>query len=360
MEEWLMIKKNVFVVGLGLGGSRVGCDFQQKNYGSYLINGSLQDNKTLPDAKNMLVLEGYDGLAGDRSLAFEALKNNKAILQKVMSIEEKVILLVATGGGTTGSGCITHLANIICGKLPDKIVCACLMMPKADEPIQKRLNAYNTAKELMEIPEMGALIFINNEACDSELNKINYNLVNMLDAFFSDDSSSNVSNFDDSEKLKMLSDHGAFIIAMRSDKADPQDTSKIKKVSTQDMINSLTANNIFLPINNDGIVAHIGIINQKDNHIDEKEIVTATGIPENIFTGNNGNVNIVCASGLGFPTEYIAKMGRKAIEEQKQRLEKKKSSGILDDLEELENELPEQKPVSKRREISFDLLRELD
>ena len=85
-----------------------------------------------------------------------------------------------------------------------------------------------------------------------------------------------------------------------------------------------------------------------------------SGIPENIFTGNNGNVNIVCASGLGFPTEYIAKMGRKAIEEQKQRLEKKKSSGILDDLEELENELPEQKTVNKRREISFDLLRELD
>ena len=89
-----MIKKDVFVVGIGLGGSRVGCDFQQKNYGSYLINGSLQDNKTLPDAKNMLVLEGYDGLAGDRSLAFEALKNNKDILQKVMGIEEKVILQI--------------------------------------------------------------------------------------------------------------------------------------------------------------------------------------------------------------------------------------------------------------------------
>lgn len=355
-----MIKKNVFVIGIGLGGSRVGCDFQQKNYSSYLINGSLQDNKTLPDVKNMLVLDGYDGLAGDRSLAFEALKNNKPILQKVMKIEEKVILLVATGGGTTGSGCITHLANIICGKLPDKIVCACLMMPKADEPIQKRLNAYNTAKELMEIPEMGALIFISNEACDSELNKINYNLVNMLDAFFSDDSSSNVSNFDDSEKLKMLSDHGAFVIAMRSDKTDPQDAGKVKKVSTQEMINSLTANNIFLPINDDKVVAHIGIINQKDNHMDEKEIEKAVGVPENIFIGNNGNVNIVCASGLGFPTEYIAGMGKKAIEEQKKRIEKKKSTNLLDDLEELENELPVQKPVSKRREISFDLLRELD
>ena len=332
-----MIKKDVFVVGIGLGGSRVGCDFQQKNYGSYLINGSLQDNKTLPDARNMLVLEGYDGLAGDRSLAFEALKNNKDILQKVMGIEEKVILLVATGGGTTGSGCITHLANIICGKLPDKIVCACLMMPKEDEPIQKRLNAYNTAKELMEIPEIGALLFVNNNACDSDLNKINYNLVNMLDAFFSDDSSSNVSNFDDSEKLKMLSDHGAFVIAMRSDKSDPQEAGKIKKVST-----------------------HIGIINQKDNHMDEKEIEKAVGIPENIFTGNNGNVNIVCMSGMGFPTEYIASMGKKAIDEQKQRLEKKRSTNLLDDLEVLETETLIQKPMNKRREISFDLLRELD
>ena len=87
------------------------------------------------------------------------------------------------------------------------------MMPRMDEPIQKRINAYNTAKELMEIPEMGALILVNNEACDSNLDKINFNLVNMLDAFFTDNSSSNVSNFDDSEKMKMLSDNGSFVIA---------------------------------------------------------------------------------------------------------------------------------------------------
>ena len=52
-----MIKNDVFVIGIGLGGERVGYDFQQRNYSSYLINGSGQDNKTLPDAKNMLVLE---------------------------------------------------------------------------------------------------------------------------------------------------------------------------------------------------------------------------------------------------------------------------------------------------------------
>ena len=357
-----MIKNDVFVVGIGLGGERVGYEFQQRNYPTYLINGSGQDNKTLPEAKDVLVLEGYDGLAGDRSLAFKALKNNRGILQKVISIEKKVILLVATGGGTTGSGCITHLADILCEKCPDKIICACIMMPRMDEPIKKRLNAYDTAKELLDIPEMGGIIFVNNEACDSDLNKINYNLVNMLDAFFTDDSSSSVSNFDDSEKLKMLSDHGAFVIAMRSDKADPQDTSKLKKVSTQDMINALTAKNIFLPISNSGVVTHIGIINQKDNHIDEKEIVNAIGTPENIFTGNNGNINIVCVSGLEFPTEYIANMGKKAIKEQKQRLERKKSSNLLDDLEELKIEIEntDKKPANRRRKISLDLLNELE
>ena len=159
----------------------------------------------------------------------------------------------------------------------------------------------------------------------------------------------------------MLSDNGAFVIAMRSsNKADSQDDNK--KGNTQDMINSLTASNIFLPIGNEQIVSHIGIINQRDNHIDEKEIVKAVGTPENIFTGNNGTVNIVCASGLGFPTEYIADMGKKAVEEQKQRIEKKKSSNLLDDLEELEieNEIPVKKAQNKRKQVSLDLLRELD
>lgn len=351
-----MIKNDVAVVGIGLGGSRVGCDFQHRNYNSYLINGSSQDNRTLPDAKNVLVLEGYDGLAGNRDLAYEALTNNKDILKKVRSLEEKVILFAATGGGTTGSGCLPYLCDMMC-QLPDKIVCAVLMMPRPDEPIQKRLNAYNAAKELMEIPEMGAIIFVNNEA-NTDLDKINFHLVNMLDAFFTDDSASNTANFDDSEKLKMLSDHGTFIISMRCDNKMEAN----EKVTTQDMINALTAKNIFLPINNDGIVSHIGIINQKDNHIDEQEIVKAIGNPENIFVGNNGSANIVCASGCGFPVEYISNLGRKALGEQKERIQKRKSFAILDDLEEVkdENPLPINTKTSKRRQISFDLMRELD
>lgn len=349
-----MIKNDVAVIGIGLAGQTVGYDFQQKNYYSLLINGSVQDNRTLPDAKNIMVLEGYDGLAGNRELALEALKKNKHIVKKITEIEQKIILAIASGGGTTGSGSITHVCSIACNN-PDKIVCAVLLMPRPDESIKKRINAYNTAKELMEIPEMGAIIFVNNDS-NSDLKAINKNLVNMLDAFFSDNSSSSGSNFDDSEKMKMLKDNGAFVIAMLADKKLQN-----KIVTTQDMVNALTAKNIFLPINNDGVVNNIGIINQRDNHIDEQEIISAIGIPENIFIGNNGTVNIACASGLGFPVEYISSLGKKAIVEQKERMSKRKSLSLLDDLE-MEEKInePVQKPVNKRRQITLDLLQELN
>ena len=85
-----MIKKEVAVIGLGLAGETVGYGFQQRNYHTLLINGSEQDNQTISSAKNVLVLRGYDGLAGDRNLALEALKNNIDIVKKIKEIEQKL------------------------------------------------------------------------------------------------------------------------------------------------------------------------------------------------------------------------------------------------------------------------------
>ena len=81
-----MLKDKATVIGIGLAGETVGMDFQIRNYTSYLMNGSTQDNQTLTGAKNIMVLEGYDGLAGDRSLALEALKKNAPILKKLSEI----------------------------------------------------------------------------------------------------------------------------------------------------------------------------------------------------------------------------------------------------------------------------------
>lgn len=349
-----MLKKEIAIIGLGLAGQTVAYGFQKKNYPTYLINGSAQDNSTLSGAKNVLVLDGYDGLAGQREFAYEALKNNKTILRKISQIEQKIVVCIASGGGSTGSGSIPLICDILAAD-PEKVIVPILLMPRRDEPIQKRLNAYNVAKEISETEGIGATIFVNNESYDS-LQQINSRLISMLDAFFTDNSHSLGANFDDSEKEKMLKDKGAFVIAMLSDK-----NTDTQAVSTEDMIQSLTAKNIFLPINNDGVVSNIGIINQGRNKMDEHEIVNAVGTPENIFVGYNGSVNIACLSGLSYPIEYIKNLGESAITEQKQRMDRRKSLSLLDDLEEVAEPVvavSEKKSASKRKRITLDMLRE--
>ena len=123
----------------------------------HIINGSEQDNRTIPDAKNVLILEGYDGLAGDRSLALEALQRNKQILKTISEIEQKIVLCVASGGGSTGSGNLPYICDILAAD-SERIVVPIVLMPRKDEPIQKRLNAYNLAKELMDTDGIGAII----------------------------------------------------------------------------------------------------------------------------------------------------------------------------------------------------------
>ena len=264
------------------------------------------------------------------------------------------MVCIASGGGSTGSGSIPLICDILAAD-PEKVIVPVLLMPRKDEPIQKRLNAYNVAKEISETEGIGATIFINNESYDS-LQQINSRLICMLDAFFTDNSHSLGANFDDSEKEKMLKDKGAFVIAMLSN-----NNTDNQAVSTEDMIQSLTAKNIFLPINNDGVVSNIGIINQGRNKMDEHEIVNAVGTPENIFIGYNGSVNIACLSGLSYPIEYIKNLGQSAITEQKQRMDRRKSLSLLDDLEEVAEPVvavPEKKSTSKRKRITLDMLRE--
>mgnify|MGYP004722580299 FL=1 len=75
-----MLKDSTAVIGLGLGGMTVTYEFQERNYLTYSVNGSEQDIKSIPNAKNSMRLEGYDGLAGNSELAYGAWKGNKHIM----------------------------------------------------------------------------------------------------------------------------------------------------------------------------------------------------------------------------------------------------------------------------------------
>lgn len=121
-----MLKDKSTVIGIGLAGQTVALELQMRNYCTNLMNGSLQDNKSLVGAKNVMVLEGYDGYAGDRSVALEALKKNQSILKKLSEIENQIVFCIASGGGSTGSGTIPYVCDIV--SKPTNIVVAILLI----------------------------------------------------------------------------------------------------------------------------------------------------------------------------------------------------------------------------------------
>lgn len=51
-----MLKDSTAVIGLGLGGMTVTYEFQERNYLTYSVNGSEQDIKSIPNAKNSMRL----------------------------------------------------------------------------------------------------------------------------------------------------------------------------------------------------------------------------------------------------------------------------------------------------------------
>ena len=66
-----MLKDSTAVIGLGFGGMTVTYEFQERNYLTYSVNGSEQDIKSIPNAKNSMRLEGYDGLQEIENLPME-------------------------------------------------------------------------------------------------------------------------------------------------------------------------------------------------------------------------------------------------------------------------------------------------
>lgn len=63
-----MLKDSTAVIGLGLGGMTVTYEFQERNYLTYSVNGSEQDIKSIPNAKNSMSLKDMTVLQEIESL----------------------------------------------------------------------------------------------------------------------------------------------------------------------------------------------------------------------------------------------------------------------------------------------------
>ena len=87
----------------------------------------------------------------------------------------------------------------------------------------------------------------------------------------------------------------------------------------KDGIEKLLTDNIFAPLQKDRVCNNIGVIHKDKNDVDIDTIVAEVGKPLNISEGWGGKCTLIAVSGMSFPTDHVQRLGKLAIDGQKER-----------------------------------------
>lgn len=344
------LNKDIAFVGIGGCGTNIAFLFEKAGYTAIHINSSQQDENAIKGAKNIKHLKGFNGCAGDRRLAAKAMAKNIRIVDELLEVEEEFIFIVFGAGGGTGSGIAPVMAGMLCEELAEKgkkkTVCGICVLPSEDEDLGFHQNAYNCCKELLDIDELGSVIFVDNNSNPKKLT-LNTSVFNLLDAFITNNSVSAIGNVDEEEKRAMLRSHGNMVLCNLAG----------DKVNTEKVVEIMTTDNIFAPIQQDGAVEYIAVINSDNKGIDKAVLANIFGVPKRTFTGYGSRETIVAASGLSFPFEHVRKLADLAREKNRERTGRKEVNNCLADLELDDVSV---KAVQKKKRSSRELLLELD
>jgi hypothetical protein len=300
------LKKNTLIMGLGNCGCKIAKLFAGMEYTTMFANGSEQDLRILGDVNGVYKLSGYDGFGGHRERAYECLLKNEHFIEALENIKQKIIVLIYATGGSTGSGLSTNVAQYILDTASDTKIIVTVPVIPAEQDINKRINSYQANQELMTIEGIGATIFLDNRSCPNgnDLRYINKTFATTFDAFLTDDSYGEPNNFDESERLEMLSERGAMILSF----------------AKEGKINPFNEN-IFAPLQGDKVVGNFGIIHSGQKHTDVSvdNLITEIGRPLNTYEGWGGKNTLIAISGLSYPIDYITQIGKLAMDGQTER-----------------------------------------
>ena len=312
----MSLKNDVVFLGLGNCGCKQAKIFHEMGYKAMFANGSEQDLKILGDVPNIYRLRGFDGFGGHRDRAMDCLAKNEDFIDAIQNIKEKIIFVLHATGGSTGSGTAPVCEELLLDSTDDrenpvKIVCPVPTLPSSDEAIAKKKNAYQAVLDMQDIEGLGATFFINNNAANGDYNRINTTFAKMLDNFLTNDSYGALNNFDESERIEMLCQSGSMVLGLFG-----------KEHDKSFMLERLTKNGIFAPIERNMTCGNIAIIHSgKDNSdIEVDSVVSEVGKAYNIFQGYNGKSTLIAVNGLDYPVTHIKQLGelaQKAVEERK-------------------------------------------
>jgi cell division GTPase FtsZ len=322
------IKDNVLFVGLGNCGCKQAKTLHELGYKTLFANGSEQDIKILGDVPNIYKLRHFDGFGGHRERGLDCLAENVEFVEEIQNIKEEIIFVLYSAGGSTGSGLAPIVMELLLdgsdGKeQSDKIVCPIVTLPSSNEAIAKKKNAYQSMLDLQNIDGLGASFFINNNAISGDYERINMTFARMLDAFLDNNTYGELNNFDESERMEMLQQSGSMILGMFG-----------KEHDKAFMIEKLTKNVIFVPIENDKVCGNIAVVHagQNNTDIDVNAIVSEVGKPYNYFEGYNGGSTMIAVSGLSYPVSHIRQLGELAVRAVEERKRSRQTVGRLTEL----------------------------
>ena len=265
-------------VGVGQAGSNIVEALSNYDFRCMTINTSQIDSDVVKISTKVVIGE-EDGSAKDRNSAKSELKKYykeimKSITSKFESSDEKIIYVVFSAGGGTGSGMGPLLVELIKKFLPDKAVGTIAVLPKNSEALISQYNAIECLTELfkLDIP----MILVDNDRLSTAnrsrkrlYDTINEQVASDINEFFIPRKNTKYGCIDNKEIYKLFSTPGLITIASTEIGTDDKELN-----ITNEILNSLEKN-VYVPVDlYSKIVKRIAIIyelNQKIEYLIKKD-----------------------------------------------------------------------------------------
>lgn len=333
-------------VGLGQMGGNVAKSIHVKEYPIMAANTAQSDldGLNIPEECKYHILGGY-GSSKDRIKAKQLLAENNCenfdLLINEIKVRFKdcrVIFLIGSSGGGSGSAMLPSIKKRLQAET-DKIICAITCTPDDNASMKEYMNCYEFFQELETIEGGGATFIIDNNKNKEKL-VLNEQFACYLDAFLNCETTSTRGVVDRAEIENVLSQKGTCIVNKQgSDKA-----------TTQTVIERIR-DNIYSPLENDGVVANIALVNS-NNNVRLNEIIESVGKPLATFEGWELDATVLAISGCSLPYKKLEEIKQK-IEENKDTIKRnltatseRKLIGSIDFLGDITTEKP--KPEKKK------------
>lgn len=348
------VKDKSGILALGAGGGNVGVKFYLAGYPSLFVNSAKLDLDSLTevDEKYKYHIPGGEGCNKNRKKSKELFR--KDIDNIINEVKEKLpgieyLFIIGSAGGGTASGILASMKRIFMNELGIKACIIITILPNTRlESVKALINAYETLAEIEALSEPGMTIILDNDKLSNKM-RINEMFFCYLDALLTNTSSSTLGNVDNAEIEELISTPGMAIISKLGK----------EKTDTQQLISTFH-NNIYAPMEDDGVIKYLGLINAgRGREICIEDIYKEVGTPFDTFNGYEADATVCALVGLSLPYKKMSEI-KEIIDSSKETIKRNLTAqnrsklseglGFFDDI------VPTEKPKTEKKKNNRDLL----